>query len=190
LPVTKPVKAAKSIKTPADEPPVRSIPVKEAPPPRPDSSPPASPAAKPKSTKAEPAPVKAAPAKIKSIHAPADAATIAHNQKMEAEWHAKQNGLKLVELRLRELCPNSFNDNIVPLKIGIHHDINQLLDKEFEQDIVGQFLRMWVRRYKYREAVKSDRDVVRFDLSGEPVSTCQSDAGSAYSKAPEDGPPG
>jgi len=149
--------APELIKMPA-EPPIRSIPAKPAPAPRPDSSPPVLPVptSKPKSV-------------AKSIHVPADAETIAANQRLEAEWHARQNGPKMVEMRLRELCPNSFNDNIVPLKIGIHRDINELLGKEFEQDIIGRFLRKWTRRKRYWGIVSKGQMVARFDLDGQPV---------------------
>ena len=154
-----PVAAVPEAAKPATKP--KPSPAKTAPPPA------AKPAAEPSS---EPSVKKPKPAKTNSIHSPASEEVCAHNRKREAEWHA---GPALVEQRLRALYPAVFNDKIVPLKIGIHHDINKLPGKEFDQDIVGRFLKRWTRRPEYRNIVNRSKDIARYGLDGTVSTTVE-----------------
>lgn len=157
-----------AIKMPADGPPIRSIRAKPAPAPRPDSSPPALPEVKPAKPSKAAAPQP--PGKpLRFVHTPADAETI--NQAREAEWLTRKSAAVQIEERLRALCPKVFTREagVVPLKIGVHQDLYELLDKEFSQKQILKFLVGWVRRPAYRAIANADRGL-RYDLEGNPVS--------------------
>lgn len=93
-----------------------------------------------------------------------DPDTIAWNQRREVDWHAS---IAAVEAILRELAPSVFNGQPVPLKIGIYYDINSLLAGEFDEPTIRRFLKMWVWRPAYRDAIAHGGP--RFDLDGQPA---------------------
>jgi hypothetical protein len=109
----------------------------------------------------------------RSRHVPADAETLAWNRAREAEWHAAPAAL---EVLLRELAPAVFNDCPPPLAIGIGITLVALLADEFDARTIGRFLRDWVHRPPYLEAVA--RGDVRRDLDG-----CPTDAPEATARA-------
>ncbi len=85
------------------------------------------------------------------MYAPADAETRAWNQAREAQWHAE---LARVEARLHELAPSLFNGAApVPLAIGIHTKLVELLADEFDDTTISRFLRNWTGRPAYLAAL-------------------------------------
>jgi hypothetical protein len=104
-------------------------------------------------------------------HAPADAETLAWNLAREAEWHAAPAAL---EALLRELAPAVFNDRPPPLAIGIDAALVDLLTGEFDASVIARFLRDWVRRPPYLEALA--RGEGRRDLDGCPAGTPEASA--------------
>jgi hypothetical protein len=97
-------------------------------------------------------------------YVPANAETLAWNRAREAEWHAAPAAL---EAMLRELAPTVFNDQPPPLAVGIDAALVALLAGEFDAVAIGRFLRDWVRRAPYLEAVA--RGDERRDLDGCPA---------------------
>jgi hypothetical protein len=97
-------------------------------------------------------------------HVPASPEVAAENARREQEWHAAPAAL---EALLRELAPAVFNNQPSPLAIGVDAALVDLLAGEFDAVLIGRFLRDWVRRSPYLEAMA--RGDVRRDLDGCPA---------------------
>ena len=84
------------------------------------------------------------------LHQPADAETIAWNARRELEWLAAPGE---IEATLRDLCPLAFRDPPVPLAIGIHQPLVDLLSGEHEQIHIKRFLQSWTRQEAYKSVL-------------------------------------
>jgi hypothetical protein len=104
------------------------------------------------------------PPAVPMQHRPADPETAEWNRLREQQWHAAPAKL---EATLRDLIPAVFNDCPPPLAVGIHHTLIALLDGEFAQRTIRQFLHDWTKRPAYLAALA--RGDVRRDLDGCPT---------------------
>jgi hypothetical protein len=98
------------------------------------------------------------------LHQPADAETIAWNARRELEWLAAPGE---IEATLRDLCPLAFRDPPVPLAIGIHQPLVDLLSGEHEQIHIKRFLQSWTRQEAYRSVLIEG--AARVDLDGQQI---------------------
>jgi sRNA-binding protein len=105
------------------------------------------------------------------VHRPADPLTLAWNQAREAEWHAARAAQDAaaaeLERILRDLAPAVFAGPPVPLQIGIHHHLAELLADEADSATISRFLRHWTKRTAYIQAIV--RGDARRDLDGQPT---------------------
>jgi ProQ/FINO family len=120
------------------------------------------------------------------VHAPADAETIAHNQRLEAQWLREHEQARAArELRWgraealltdwQARWPGAFCDPPVPLKIGIDAEIRTALQQAAEGGdttapswtLIKGALGRWTRRPAYRAALAAAP--YRIGLDGQPA---------------------
>lgn len=109
------------------------------------------------------------------VHRPAYPETIAWNRARDAEWEAEQEligtikvqTMAAIEALVRDLCPTTFCRPPVPLAIGIHHALYELLAGDFEPIQVCRFLRSWPRQSVYQETLIEG--AARVDLNGQRI---------------------
>jgi sRNA-binding protein len=68
---------------------------------------------------------------------------------------------------LRECCPEAFRVPRPPLAIGIHRQIFEVMGDDLDRRALPHFLRVWVRRFDYLDAIAHGE--MRLNLDGSPA---------------------